>query len=262
MSLHPPNPRRERILGFGVGGAGKSSAWLSIAEWMHKTQAPGHLHVMDTDNAWEAMRPTDGHLDSLITAYPIFEFSDFKPAVKDIRGSGTSDDWYVIDRGDPMWDMAQEGYAQKVYGEDADEFFLRHEINETNPGGDYGKSWVQMRRMYKGAGIDLIQRFPGHVLCLCAANELRLEDQGKFADDAEAIGKYKGIGMKPAGKKDLGLLFHTELYFVESPSGYRITTTKDRKPFGDETGRQYLKGKPVTPDFVMAYLIGVAGWRP
>lgn len=259
MSLHAPSMRRERILIYGIPGAGKSSAWLAIAEWLAKTDSKSVLWVVDTDNAWEAMRPEDGHLDSFVNHFPIYDYGDYKEAVKKIRDNGDSDDWYVFDRIDPLWDNAQEAYSQNVEGEDIDEFFLRHIERDTQPGGDYGKAWVQMKRMYKGMGIDLVTRFRGHVLCCAGAVQVR-EKKGQFGDDADVYAKYQSVGAKPGGKADMPHLFHSELFMVESPSGYRMSTIKDRKPFtGDSRG--YMKGKVVSPDFVMAYLIGVAGWK-
>ena len=259
MSLHYPGTRRERILGYGLHGAGKSSIWLCIAEWIYKTQGPEHLWVVDADNAWDAMRPEDGHLDTIVNQFPIYDYGDYKDAVKKIRENALRDDWYVFDRIDPLWDRAQEAYSQNVEGEDLDEFFLRHEIAGSSPGGDYGKRWVQIRRMYHGMGIDLVNTFRGHVLALAFAKEIK-EKSGQFGDDAEVYKKYLPVRMKPAGKDDLPGLFHTEIFMQESPSGYRMTTLKERKPFSGG-GRTMMKGKIVTPDFVMAYLIGEAGWK-
>lgn len=259
MSLHPPSARRERILAYGIPGAGKSTAWLAIAEWIAKTNAESRLWVVDTDMAWEAMRPDDGHLDSIVEHFPIYEYEDYRPAVHKIRENASKDDWYVLDRGDVLWDSAQEGWSAAVEGKDIDEFFLLHRSQGTSPGGDYGSNWVQIKRMYRAMGIDLITRFRGHVLVCCAAEQVR-EKKGQFGDDADVFAKYQSVGMKPAGEKKLAHLFHTELFLVESPSGYRMSTMKERKPFAGE-GRGAVKGKPVSPDFVMSYLIGVAGWK-
>ena len=259
MSLHAGTARRERILAYGIPGAGKSSIWLSIAEWVHKSNAPSHVWVIDTDMAWEAMRPEDGHVDHCVTAFPIFGYTDYKEAVKKIRENGTVDDWFVIDRGDVLWDASQEAWSQAVEGKDIDEFFLMHQQRGTAAGGDYGSNWVQIKRMYKGIGIDLITRFRGHVLVCCAAEEVR-EKKGQFGDDADVFAKYKGVGMKPSGEKKLAHLFHTEIFMVESPSGYRMSTLKERKSMSGD-GRKSMKGKAVTPDFVAGYLIGEAGWK-
>lgn len=259
MSLHPPTVRRERILAYGLHGAGKSTIWLALAEWIYKTGADSRLWVVDTDMAWEAMRPEDGHLDSVVEVFSIYEYEDYRPAIHKLKEDATPDDWYIVDRADVLWDAAQEGWSAAVEGKDIDEFFLVHQKQGTSPGGDYGTNWVQIKRMYKAMGVDLFSRFRGHVLAVCAAEQTR-EKKGQFGDDAEVFAKYSTVGMKPAGEKKLAHLFHTELYMVESPSGYRMSTLKERKPFGTD-GRPYLKGKPVTPDFVMAYLIGVAGWK-
>jgi hypothetical protein len=92
-----------------------------------------------------------------------------------------------------------------------------------------------------------------------AAEQTR-EKKGQFGDDADVFAKYQTVGMKPSGEKKLAHLFHTEMFLVESPSGYRMTTLKERKPFSGD-GRKPVKGKVVAPDFVAAYLIGVAGWK-
>lgn len=256
MALSPPGPRRERILLYGQPGAGKSYAWTQVAEWLHKTQGVGKLWVIDTDLAWDAMRPVDGHLDDRVNVYPIYEWDDYKPAVTEIREKAGKDDWFVIDLADVVWDAAQEGWSQKVEGEDIDEFFLRHQIAGSSPGGDYGSNWVQIKRMYRGAGINLISRFRGHVLCCASASVVRAKDKsGKFGDDAEIVDKYGKLGWKPNGQDKLAHLFHTEILMSDSPSGYRMSTAKDR-------GRDKMNGEKVSSDFVTAYLIGRAGWKP
>jgi hypothetical protein len=259
VSLHAPTSRRERILAYGIPGAGKSTIWLAIAEWIFKTGAEAKVWAVDTDMAWEAMRPEDGHLDPIVQHFPIYEYEDYRPAIHKIRENASRDDWFVLDRGDVLWDQAQEGWSAAVEGKDIDEFFLIHQQRGTAPGGDYGSNWVQIKRMYQGMGVALVTRFRGHVLVCCAAEPVR-EKKGQFGDDADVYAKYQSVGMKPAGEKKLSHLFHTELFMVESPSGYRMSTMKERKPFGGD-GRQTLKGRMVTPDFVMSYLIGTAGWK-
>lgn len=251
--LHPPSSRRERILGYGVAGAGKSSGWRSVAEWLYKTKGDGHVYVIDTDCGWDADRPEDGHLDGIVTPFPIHHWDDYKPAIHKIMENGTAKDWFVVDRGDVVWEAAQEGWSEKTQGKDIDEFFLMHQINDTSPSGDYGSNWVQIKRMYRSV-MNPITRFPGHVFVVASAEPVK-EKQGQFGDDATVVAKYKRIGYKPSGEKKLAHLFHTELYFGEAPSGWVISTAKDRQ-------REKVSGKKVTPDFVMAYLMGVAGWKP
>lgn len=251
--LHPPGSRRERILAYGTAGAGKSNVWLAIAEWLHKTKAPGHVWVIDTDCAWDAYRPLDGHLDDIVTAFPIHQWDDYKVAVAEIRVKGKAEDWFSIDLVDVVWDAAQEGWSEKAEGKDIDEFFLMHKVQGTNPGGEYGTNWVQIKRMYRSV-VNLIVRFPGHVVCCASASEVK-EKKGQFGDDATVVAKYGRVGYKPNGEGKLAHLFHTEIYFVDSPSGYRMTSVKDRQ-------RERFAGEMVSPDFVLAYLIRRAGWKP
>jgi hypothetical protein len=257
--LHPPTTRRERILAYGAPGAGKSSIWLAIAEWIYKSKSDSRVWVVDTDMAWDAMRPDDGHLDSIVEAFPIYSYDEYRPAINKIKENASSADWFVIDRADVLWEAAQEGWSAAVEGKDIDEFFLMHQAQGTSPGGDYGANWVQIKRMYRAMGVDLITRFRGHVLCVAAAEQAR-EKKGQFGDDADVFAKYSNIGYKPAGEKKLAHLFHTEIYMVESPSGYRMSTLKERRAWSS-SGRDVMRGQKVTPDFVMAYLIGIAGWQ-
>lgn len=262
--LHSPSTRRERILGFGPEGSGKSSAWTYIAEWIYRTKAHAKVWVIDTDLGWDAMRPEDGHLDPIVEAFPIHEWADYRPAIHKIRGQAGKDDWFVVDLADEPWEAAQKYYFEQAYGQDIDEFFLQAKINDTSVGGDYGSNWTIIKKLYNGV-MGGIPSFRGHVYCATTADVVRKTEEGKkkaaWDDDAETVETYGRIGYKPNGNKRLAHMFHTVLYFAKTPSGYRVTTTKERTAPG-QANRSYLAGQIVKPDFVTTYLMGVAGWKP
>lgn len=264
MSLHPPGPRRERILSYGWYGGGKSSCWTSIAEWIARTGSSDKLYVIDSDNAWDAMRPVDGHLDSVVVHYPAFDWDDYRPAVHEIKERATRDDWYVVDRGDTLWDGAQEDYVNKVFGVDIDEFYLKAKIanDQAMVSGDYGTNWTHIKKIYRTVANSVI-RFQGHVLVTAAAERVKKPDEGQkrnlFHDSVEVVDKYGKYGLKPAGEKNLAGLFHTEILMSESPSGYRMSVVKDRQRKKDG-----FQGVVVSEQggFVTAYLMPAAGWKP
>jgi hypothetical protein len=267
MSLHPSSIRRERILLFGPSGAGKSSAWTSWADWHQKTGAKGLFYVMDTDRAWEAMRPVDGRLDHVIVHSPLTDWDDYKPAFNKALHLATKDDVLVVDMVDKAWSKAQTGFTEKAFGQDIDEFFIQLRKSNDRFGGDYGTNWQTVNAVY-GQVMDVIQnKWPGHVVACAPSVELRQPDQktGKGGDSSVVLREFGRIGRKPQGQKDLPHAFHTVLFMEESPSGWVINTAKERNPpglkEGDEGYRRYLVGEKVS-DFVRTYLFGVAGWKP
>jgi len=261
--LHPPSQRRERILLFGPSGAGKSTAWATIAEWIHKTHSTSQMYVMDTDNAWDAMHPFDGHLDPIVTVFDCPEWDDTREAVKKLRSiDPTRDDWLILDMADKPWSQAQEGYFSKAFGVEIDEFFVQVHGDATKLGGDWGVNWVAVNKMYSTVSTLLQSRWPGHVLACAPAKTLWKDTK---ADLIIAHPEFGKIGYIPQGQKDLPHIFHTILYMQQAPSGWKVSTAKERNPaglsLGDDGYRPYLEGEDVK-DFVKTYLMKVGGWRP
>jgi hypothetical protein len=118
--------------------------------------------------------------------------------------------------------------------------------------GAHGENWGIINKYYN-AFFQTIINMPCHVLCVAPASELREDDK------PETKAQFK-VGWKPQGQKDLPHGFHTVLFAAETPQGWVYTTVRERGPIGRE-GRKYLKGEKVE-DFVMTYLVGVAGWKP
>lgn len=260
MPLHPPGNRRERILAYGGSGSGKSSIWLNIARWMENTNAQGKVRVIDTDFAWEAYRPTDGSLDNRIVVADAWDWKDFTPAAQRLtRAKDISpDDWLVVDLVDKVWSKAQQGFFEYLTDRPFDEFLADAQKNNVNVGGEWGSNWGVINKMYSGF-MDNIMRWRGHVLCCAPEAEVRQPDRAGKGGDSEQIRNLFGrVGVKPQGQKDLPHIFHTVLLMqaagsVASPE-WRMLSVKDRE-------RALLKGEKVD-QFVLSYLMKVAGWKP
>jgi hypothetical protein len=97
---------------------------------------------------------------------------------------------------------------------------------------------------------------PCHVLLCAGAREVR-------ADTRPSVqAQYKGVGFYPAGppnENELSHNLHTVLYCAETPRGWVYTSIKEMGPI-NRAKRSMMKGEDVT-DFVVTYLVGVAGWR-
>lgn len=258
--ISAPGPRRERILGYGGPGAGKSQKWLSLAKWIKRTGSPSKIRLLDTDFAWEAYRPLDGSLDDVVIVEQAWDWEEFKPAMNRLltTGTPTRDDVLVVDMIHKPWEKAQEGFFERMSGNDFDEFLFMALKNGENIGGDWGVNWGVINKMYNGF-VDQLMRWRGHLIACAPETEVRQPDRsGKGGDSLEVRTLYGRVGMRPQGQKNLSHLFHTILYMqvkqTRNDTEWMMTTVKDRQ-------RDMLKGEKVT-DWTMNYLIQKAGWRP
>lgn len=256
MPLHAPGNRRERVLAYGGSGSGKSTTWLSVARWLERTGAAGKVRVLDTDFAWDAYRPVDGSLDNRVVVQDAWDWGDFKPAMDRLTRASdvTKDDWLVVDLVDKVWSKAQQGFFEYLTDKPFDEFMGEAVKNNVNVGGEWGSNWGVINKMYSGF-MDGVMRWRGHVICCAPATEVRLPDRSGKGGDSQVIRDIFGrLGVKPQGQKDLPHLFHTILLMQGDGEKWRMTAAKDRE-------RTMVKGE-IVQDFVVSYLMKVAGWKP
>ena len=251
--LHPTQ-RRERILIMGPPGGGKSTAWLSVAEWLEKTKADGRLFVADTDLAWEGQRPFDGHLDKRVVQEDINHFPSLVAFVDKATADYQPGDFLITDMIDKAWLYAQQHYYEEVFGKELDDFFMEAKKNNANPGGEWGSNWTVINKLHQKFMLKL-QRYPGHVIACTPCTDVRQVDAtGKGQSDSrEVLHLFGKLGVKPQGQKDLAYNFHTVLLFQSVPRvGYTFSTAKDRS-------REEAEGEKMT-DFTRTYLMKYAGW--
>lgn len=244
---------RERILAMGSYGAGKTNSWINVAGWHKKRKEPGKFYVIDTDHTTE--RSMEG-LELPATVWIPNEWPEYGAIKKQILSLAKPDDWLVIDTVDRVWDMAQEGFSEQVFGKEIDEWFL--EFRKSNKSGnafqgDYGINWQVINRMYHGF-MGLVTRFPGHVFCCTPADPIQQPNRsGEGGDSVETRNLYGRYGFKPRGQKQLGHLFHTVLLLSDLNGSWRMTTVKDRN-------RDRVLNEPVK-DFGVEYLVKIGGWQ-
>jgi hypothetical protein len=262
--LRAPTKRRDRILLYGPAGGGKSTAWLDVAEWSFKTRANIRMPVLDTDKAWDDMAPYDGHLDKIVEPFPCPDWDSIRSSIRKVEGGDYgADDVLVVDMAHRIWDRAQEGFFEKVFGRDIDEFFtLAQGDRQKAISGDYGTNWQAINKLY-GAFTNLVMnKFPGHVIvCTSAQRIWEANEKDKVLTTYPDFAK---LGYKPQGQKDLPHQFRTILFLQDSPSGWRWSTAKERNPpsmqEGDEGYRGYYAGEQMK-SFTKNYLMKVAGWK-
>lgn len=260
LQIAPTISPRERILGFGVGGTGKSAALLSIARKCPNDQ----FYIVDTDvGSYERLLATQftdvAEIGNVHTESPE-EWDEALETVQHIIRKMGRDDWLGFDMMTQTWDWVQEWFSDQVFGKDIADYFL--EIRQAKQaskekGGkdakslgalDGWKDWPVINKTYNKL-YRAILRAPGHVY-LAAEQTKTGEDDDK--DTKELYGPY---GVKPKGQKRLGHVPHTSIMFTKTRVGeYQLTTIKDR-------GRPEMERQPVE-DFARDYLMKVAGWKP
>lgn len=239
---------RERILLIGGWGVGKSTAAVSIAKMAEST-----MYVVDT--TYEADR-NFGAMDNVVV-YHVEEWDQYITGVKAIRLGAKADDWLVVDRIDPVWDMAQAGFSEKAFGKNIEDYFVEAKKDEKagHPfSGEYGVNWSVIKRMY-GAFMTEVMRFPGHVLVTAKAEVVQQPNRdGSGGDSQEVRQVFSKFGVKPGGEKNLGFMFHTVLLLSEvRQSEWTFTTIRDRN-------REQVSGRQMR-NFVTSYLMPIAGWK-
>lgn len=250
MGLRTSGPR-ERILLMGGWGVGKSTAAVKISEQME-----GKMFVIDT--TFEAERNFVGKdQGGDVDIRHVEDWDEYMGAVSNIRLSGSVGDWLVVDRVDPVWDMAQAGFSEKAYGKEVQDWFVEFKADGKTGhpfAGEYGVNWSIIKRMNMGFMTE-VMRFPGHVLTTAAVKSVEFPSRdGSGGDKPEVRAEFGKYGVRPAGWKELGFAFHTTLLLNEVVQGqWTFTTVRDR-------GREQVNGKQMK-NFVTSYLIPIAGWK-
>lgn len=262
-----PSKIRERILLIGTFGTGKSEAWYKIAEWHRKSKPTARFFIGDSDR-FSADRILEEYGDGTeikmgglvfrqygnCYVYDLDEWDSFMAFVKFASENALPDDWTIVDMIGAAWTRVQDSYTDMVYGKDIVEFYVEKKRKNVTEGGKpahamadaYGSNWQVINKMY-GAFTQLLLRNRGHVLACTPAEKIGEKEEG------DVVREYGKFGYKPVGQKHMGHLFHTVLLLQQGQKGWSFSTLRDRK-------REGKTAQPLS-DFVLNYLVGVAGWK-
>lgn len=256
----PKGKPRERILGYGGSGAGKSKAWLDIAQALLESDIEGDFYVLDTDYATERML-YDGYPDLVESGrvhvtVPYDGWNDYVGFGKMIKKEMDDSDWAVVDLMDVSWEEAQNHYSNEVYGEDKGDYFVNRRKSMKNPAKENlfegFTDWNVIKPLYDSFSKAIFYTHRGHTFATAGAAAVS-RGGGSFGDSKEVISTFGHVGLKPTGNKRLMHNVHTAILFTQDKKGWHLTTAKDRE-------REMLKNEPVD-NFAYDYLRDVAGWK-
>ena len=260
-----PQRKAERILGYGRSNSGKTSMWVSLAQWIAEDDGwDSKVYVGDTDNTWDAIH--DDQMDEIVRATHVTDYLSALAWAKATAKVVRSEDWVVYDLADRAWPWAQEHYNCERGGDEfttmgdvllKNQRFMERETGGKSMAGPHGSNWGVIYGYYNDL-MNTVCNMPCHVLFVAAAREIREDTKPAL------VAQYKNLGWYPAGpgnEHELAHNAHTIIFCSEDViKGWIYTTVRERGAIGKPT-RTYLKGEQVQ-DFVMTYLMGVAGWRP
>lgn len=264
-TISSPFKSRERILGFGREGTGKSSAVLSIARKIPNV----NFWIIDNDNSYERLLETD-FPDVAENGNLLFCGQDFGGApntwkggiagLADASDKMARDDWLVADMLSKFWDHVQEWFVESIFQEDIDDYFLKVRMEKARLKDSSGKDkkalgafegwmdWPVINSTYHKRVSDKLLNCPGHLFCTAEAKKIE-ED-----DDKGVRELYGPFSMKPSGQKRSGHLMQTVLIMSKTSrtDEFKLNSVKDR-------GRMMWRDE-VFQDFATDYLVGTAGW--
>lgn len=260
----PKYPVRERMLGVGAAGAGKSTAVLDLAIKIPEA----NFYVMDAEpgGAWtpDGGRMNPGNELPNIHPRETTEWETFATAAKDFRAQGKPNDWLIVDLASSGYDMVQDFYTEKVKGCRVDDFYAAFATKRAaakkgmsrNPyEGD--TDWQYIKKMYNAVMSDILN-FPGHVFGLATVKKPGREEY----EHKEVKDLFVHLGVRPDGHWKLPSLFSTILYFKQARRDeWMFTTVRERNSRTGAGTREYVENKQWS-DFSKQYLWEIAGWRP
>lgn len=260
--LHRELRARERILIMGPFGAGKSRSWCTMASWFRRTKSPAKVYVVDTDHAADRLSEDYGpEFWDNVVARDVWDYNECKAALEAFHKlKPTRDDVLVVDLIDILWSWTQDHYINEAFGVNASTFFVDFKRDSDKEGNaisaeaGYGANWQIINKLYADV-MTLIQRWPGHVIACTKADTVQAPKAGSGAggDSKEILDAYGKVGVKPAGQKALGFQFFTVMLLNPFGNGkWKWQTVKDVSR-GPQNGDM--------KDFVMDYLVPVAGWE-
>lgn len=255
MPFSPPPGRRakERILGYGYMGSGKTFGWTETAAFYRSTDTPGTFYVISTEFQ-AAERALEPYPDSSnVTIFEALDWDELVTLTAEVHALATEDDWLVVDSIGNAWQFVQDDYVEKALGTRAKRYL--GELEKSKRMGESEIVWQVVNDDYRQWFMPHVLRFPGHLYAASQGAPLaQIGRDGKDRESRESRELYGRVGVKPEGQKHLGYNLHTVLMF-DSPrkDAFDITTVDDhtRKPLDHEPAVNF----PVT------YLMGVAGWE-
>lgn len=251
MKLVPKYESREKILLFGWGKVGKSTAILSLAE----RNTDDTFYILDTEGkmAYTLERNVGKLANVVIKDISETKFSDVISLVAEIRQLVKPDDWLVVDSISETWSMLANQVSERKFGATKEDyweqlFVEKPQANMRKEGG-LDLPYLQVINPTYFKFYTMLKKWPSHVLATAMIDQV--DD-----NDREGVRKaFGGVGVKPKGQKDLYFAFHEVLLLEKDKNDVHKMSS-----FGTSSGVQFRDVE--FTDWAKDYLWMKAGWEP
>lgn len=251
-----PHRFPERILMFGEGGSGKTSAVLNMARYMPYV----NFWVQDTDISFAydrglALEYPDVDERGNVHVFQASDWEEFKANTAEILAQADSrKDVLVIDNGTFPWQWVQDSHIQAMYGVDLDTFLSDLKKQYGKDSKEYAKQlaegmqWPIINKKFHQGFYKVIHGWKSHCIVIAQAKSLKGEK------DEDMLTQFKVHGAMPKGQGDLAYIMRTNILMLDRGKGkWAMSTTKDQ-------GHDKVEKMPVE-EFALDYLVAIGGWE-
>lgn len=257
FKLTSPFVYPERILLYGGGGVGKSTAIMRVAEAIPTAQ----VFVVESDISFsfDRMLPSYPTVDNLDVHIVMPGWSEFIDTVKEIvsKHNPLADvpiherAWLAIDSVTPSWEDCQAEYVDRVMGEEISDAMMKLKRDSKNQREYMGSlsellNWPVVNKMYAQLYRELM-RWRGSFILTAEVAEVGGRDKPEISN------VFGYLGCKPKGQGRLHHVASTNLLLAcRNKDTFVMTAAKDRE-------RDKVDGM-VFNNWAVDYLADVAGW--
>lgn len=258
FQLASPYKFAERLLLFGGGGAGKTTATLEIAR--ATLGESGTMYVLDNDESYAYARALETDFEDIADRVQVTEcepdWESMTAALGDVtaKADRSAGDWVVIDSISPAWDFVQAFTTENVVGSDIARYMMQVRKDAENL-SDFHKQlmdsvpWNIVKKEYARLITIPIRNWGGNLVLTAEAKKLSKRD----LEDTQLKDWFSRVGVKPSGEGRLPYITSTVMHLEAAKTGWKMTTVKDRN-------REKVEHQPFE-NFAVGYLMGVAGWQ-
>lgn len=257
ITIESPHRYPERILLFGEGGSGKSTAVLSMARYM--PEKTFWINDTDVSFAYDRLLATEftdvdetGNV-KIMLATDWIEFTENMEQID--KDADKRNDVLVVDNGTFPWQWVQDQHIQAQYGLDVDTFLAQLKRDHKDDNKAYmaaladNMQWSIINKKFHRGFYRPFHKWASHAVIVAQSKPVSRTEK-----DDDIITQFKVHGAQPAGQKELPFVMATNILCLDRGKGkWAITTTKDR-------GR-VKKDKMEVDEFARDYLVDVAGWN-
>jgi hypothetical protein len=215
-------PVREWILLVGRYATGKSSAIVSVAQWVEMTQPSAKFHVIDTEKKFRsALQGFRGDAPKNISYHACHSMDDAINALATILDTYKLGDWVAVESMGRLWEYAQDLGYRAVTDTGKAEYMQRRRGNKSAVTPKPDELWSVTKGAHDGAFLDLLNQHKDNLNVIMSTTTTKPPKPDAFikeSQDRKAIRVELGIDVGIEGAPRIPNYAET-MCFLEQKAG-------------------------------------------